>query len=118
MTTAKTPLQAVVSVICDCLADLSADEQSRALEAVCVTLGLRAPRSAQDLNPYQETISRPPLPLVEVQMMNDRPVVVNLAIDRPGQRATIIQPRQLPRPRDPAGPLQPQAVRGYVRALR
>lgn len=120
MSLTKTPLQAVVGVICDCLSDLPADEQSRALEAVRVTLGLLAPRSVQDRNPYRDTITREPLPRVEVQMMNDRPVVVNPAIDRPGQglvvagprRTTIIQPRQIPRP---PRPLQP---RGYVRALR
>lgn len=35
----KTPLQAVISVICDALCDLPVDDQKRAIEAVCITLG-------------------------------------------------------------------------------
>lgn len=105
----KTPLQAVVGVICDCLAELSADDQARALDAARVTLGLRAPRTVQDFNPYRDQVTREPLPLVEVQMINDRPVV--------GPRQTaIIQPRQLPAPSAP--PTTAQSQRGYVRPLR
>ena len=35
------PLQAVVGVICDSLADLQLDDQARAIEAVRITLGVR-----------------------------------------------------------------------------
>ena len=35
------PLQAVVGVICDALADLQLDDQARAIEAVRITLGVR-----------------------------------------------------------------------------
>ena len=48
MSTDKTPLHAVVSVICDCLSDLKADDQVRALEATCVMLGLRSPVAPRD----------------------------------------------------------------------
>lgn len=102
---AKTPLQAIVSVICDCLHDLPPDDQARALEAAKVTLGLQTPRATQDMNPYQEVTSRPPLPRIEVEMRGDRPVVTNQAT------------RQLPAPRDPSTD-QPQAARGYVHKIR
>lgn len=41
----KTPLQAVVSVVCDALCELPFEDQRRALEAVAVTLGIQ-PRPA------------------------------------------------------------------------
>ena len=98
----KTPLQAVVGVICDCLCDLSPEDQRRALEVVRVTLGLCAAVPTQDHNPFQKT--RVPLPTVEVQMVSDRPVVVNPPIDpeAPRQRfvvagplrVTVLPPRQ------------------------
>jgi hypothetical protein len=43
----KTPLQAVVRVICDCLHNLSTDDKARALEAARIALGLRAPVEEQ-----------------------------------------------------------------------
>ena len=124
-TDTRTPLQAVVSVICDCLADLPASDQARALEAARVTLGLRPPRASHDLNPYQEISLRPALPLVEVQMMNNHPVVQNPAADLPGQRLVVAGPqrtavlrqRQLPVPAVQAGTAQ-AAPRGYVRPVR
>lgn len=105
----KTPLQAVVSVICDALCELPSSDQVRAIEAVRVTLGLREPAPpAPDRNPYRG--EREPLPRVEVQMMGDRAVVVNqgpqtdtpdrrqnLVVAGP-QRTSIIRPRQLPAP--------------------
>lgn len=128
MSTDKTPLHAVVSVICDCLVSLASDDQARALEAARVSLGLRAPRVSDDRNPYRDAIVREPLPRVEVQMMGDRPVVVNqtnqpnqptggraLIVSGP-QRTTVLQRRQLPAPSAPATP--GSESRGYVRALR
>lgn len=124
----KTPLQAIVLVICDCLHDLSPEDQARALEAARVTLGLRvsqAPQAPQDMNPYQEVTSRPPLPRIEVQMMGDRPVVMNPTTEQPGQRLvvsgprriTVIEPRQFPAASD-LGTDSPQAARGYVNKIR
>jgi hypothetical protein len=37
----KTPLQAVVSVLCDALCELPLEDQQRALEAVAITLGIQ-----------------------------------------------------------------------------
>lgn len=58
-------------------------------------------------------------------MIGDRPVVVNQTTEQPGQRlvvagprrTAVIEPRQLPAPRD-LGPDQPQAARGYVHKIR
>jgi hypothetical protein len=129
----KTPLQAVVCVICDCLADLSADEQLRALEAARLTLGLRATSQST----MGRTLPRSPLAPVRVEMVNDRPVVVDqptedqapqrgrsLVVVRPGttvsrqvrevRDAGTSQPlRQLPSPAD-----RTVASRGFVRSLR
>lgn len=125
----KTPLQAIVSVICDCLHDLPPNDQARALEAARVTLGLHAPRATQDMNPYQEAVSRPPLPRIEVQMIGDRPVVMNQTTEQAGQGLVVvdqrrpaliippIEPRQPPAPREPGtGPSE--AARGYVHKVR
>lgn len=125
-TNTKTPLHSVVSVMCDLLAELSPEEQTRALEAARVSLGLRTPRAVPDMNPYPDGAQRPALPLVEIQMMGDRPVVVNepaaqtanrLVIAGP-RRTAVMQPRQLPAPREPRGPAQDSAARGYVRTIR
>lgn len=114
-TDTKTPLQAVVGVICDVLCELPPDDQARAVEAVCLTLGLRAPR----------------LPPVQVEMMNGRPIVTSPPIERSdralvagvGRQRPFTQLRntaarssvqRLPAARDPVE--QPQAARGYVRA--
>jgi hypothetical protein len=88
----KTPLQAVVSVICDCLCELPPEDQVRTLEAVRVTLGLRAAAPTQDHNPFQK--ARAPLPTVEVQMVSDHPVVVNPPTDpeTPRQRFVVAGP--------------------------
>lgn len=51
MSAAKTPLQAVVGVLCDALCELPLDDQVRALEAVRVTLDLRASIQARDPAP-------------------------------------------------------------------
>jgi len=123
----KTPLHSVVSVICDLVAELTPEDQLRSLEAARVSLGLRAPRVASDLNPYQETVLRVPLPLVEVEMMGGTPRVVNPqaapgGTARPnrllvtGTQRAITPLRQLSAPADPVA--QIQAVRGYVRPLR
>jgi hypothetical protein len=133
----KTPLQAVVAVICDCLCDLPPEDQARALEAARVTLGLRSPgqaarqagvsptlpsqRPAQD---WEAQAPRLPLPMVRVEMMNDRPVV----IDRPAGQSNrvrslvVVNPRQLqplrqlPSPRRDAVAQVPAS--GYVRSIR
>ncbi len=128
----KTPLQAVVSVICDCLCELPPEEQARALEAARVTLGLRAPPpTPQDRNPFQETrMSRPPT--VEVQMEGNRAVVVNPSTDtEPAapapsrqvvagpRRVTLLQPRQtLPQQRQLQELSDSAPARGYVRSRR
>lgn len=116
----KTPLQAVVSVICDCLCELPPEDQTRALEAVRVTLGLRA---LTNTSTSKETrLQRPPT--VEVQMVGDRPVVVNPPTDTtPTEapravvagplRVTILRPRQ-----HPHGGGQGTRSPGYVRATR
>lgn len=78
-TNTKTPLQAVVSVICDCLCELPPEDQTRALEAVRVTLGLRVAAATQDHN------------LVEVPMVSDRPLVETPPTD---PRVTVLPPRQ------------------------
>ena len=129
MTTSKTPLQAVVSVICDCLADLSADEQARALEAASVTLGLLPAKQLARDAAYQDTPATR-LPIVQVEMMGDRPMVVSPPPARPG-RGMVVVGRQRPftQLRDAAAraPVQQlsaprveqlQAVRGYIRSLR
>jgi len=54
----KTPLQALVSVICDCLCELPPEDQTRALEAVRVTLGLRASPGARNLYLHELDASR------------------------------------------------------------
>lgn len=106
-TETKTPLQAVVGVICDMLCELPPDDQARAVEAVCLTLGLRTPR----------------LPVVQVEMRSDRPVVTSPPIDRPDRAlvAGVAQQRYARRFTQQQLPDPDQAVsaqRGYVRSLR
>ncbi len=132
-TNTKTPLQGVVGVICDCLVDLTPDDQLRALEAARVTLGLRATTQSTT----GRTPPRPVLPVVRVEMVNDRPLVVDQPQDltqpqpdrglvialpgttpprrvREGRDASARQPaRQLPGPAARSTP-----ARGYVRSLR
>jgi hypothetical protein len=50
VTNEKTPLQAVVSVLCDTLCQLPLDDRSRALEAVHVTLGIPSEEESNVLN--------------------------------------------------------------------
>ena len=50
----KTPLHSVVSVICDLVAELTPDDQLRALEGARVSLGLRASRATSDLREPRE----------------------------------------------------------------
>lgn len=58
-------------------------------------------------------------------MIGDRAVVVNQTTEQPGQRlvvagprrTVVIEPRQLPAPRDLSTD-QPQAARGYVHKIR
>lgn len=128
MASAKTPLQDVVSTICDALADLPPDDQARALEAVRLTLGLDAasqearpsqalvpvveptpaPLSVQPSAPpslwepslFEEPPAAPPrLPTVVVQMMGDRPMVMGQQVGR--RTLVVVGPQrrgQLPRP--------------------
>jgi hypothetical protein len=122
----KTPLQAVVSVICDCLCELPPEDQARTLEAVRVTLGLRASTSTRDRNPFQE--ARRALPTVEVQMESGQPVVINPPTDTalteaPRQNFVVAGPRRVTVLRSrqhPHGVVQGVEVRnaGYVRARR
>lgn len=122
-TSTKTPLHSVVAVICDSLVELPAEDQLRALEAARVSLGLRAPRSAPDRNPYRDVIDREPLPVVEVQMLNDRPVVLagnvmlagNAREFMPGSRRL----QQLPAPATlPTRVVSSPSSGGYVRPRR
>ena len=98
MSADKTPLQAVVSVICDALCDLPRADQSRALEAVAITLGLRQaakqlPSSGVDLSDEDDDTYRfgsaPPVrpPMVQVTMMSGLPVR-----GRPGQAFVSVMP--------------------------
>ena len=100
----KTPLQAVVGVICDMLCELPPDDQARAVEAVCLTLGLRAPR----------------LPPVQVEMRSGHAIVTSPPVERP-DRALVAggtpQRRFAPRP-DEVTRISTNAPRGYVRSLR
>lgn len=112
----ETPLQAVVSVICDVLCELPIDDQARALEAVRVTLGLRPvtaiARGRNALNQVRDVLE-PALPIVRVQMMGDRPVVENDQMNRPGGPLVALGRQRQSRPRDQSG-----QARGYIRALR
>lgn len=57
----KIPLQAVIGVICDCLSDLSADDQRRALEGVGVALGLGSlGQKPPDPTPALSVVGEPP----------------------------------------------------------
>lgn len=99
MSADKTPLQAVVCVICDALCELPRADQSRALEAVAITLGLRQsvkqlPSSGAllDLSEDDDTYqfeSTPPVrpPMVQVTMMSGLPVR-----GRPGQAFVSVMP--------------------------
>jgi hypothetical protein len=89
-----TALQSVVLVICDVLQGLSTADQARALEAVRVTLGIPQPDIPfRNVGPTAPRPQLPPalttngLPMVQVRMTNDRPVVVNpAAAPSPGKR--------------------------------
>lgn len=88
----KTPLQAVVCVICDSLCQLPVADQVRALEAVRVTMGFEkkpvvASPQPEQTPTWEEPPTRPArdwseaparaLPMVQVQMVNGAPVVQN-----------------------------------------
>ncbi len=123
MSASKTPLQVAVMVICDCLCQLSPEDQPRALEAVRVTLGLSpfkdsAPpqgyrgsrpqppveEDPEPRQPWEDPPARGPLPTVVVQMVNGRPVIANQQVGRSGPGLGLIrvgpedrsQLRQLP----------------------
>lgn len=103
-TETKTPLQAVVSVICDVLCELPPDDQARAVEAVCLTLGLRPPR----------------LPAVQVEMMSGRPIVTSPSVERPDRALVAVggggQLSRRFRAREISNPAN--VTHGYVRPLR
>ena len=129
---AKTPLQDVVSTICDALADLPPDDQVRALEAVRLTLGLDSPQEAPgralaapvvetarspalpEPSPTQPTLweaslfeppaERRPLPTVVVQMMGDRPMVMGQQVGRPGRTLVVVGPQRDQRLRQLSAP--------------
>lgn len=110
----KTPLQVVVTAICDAVADLPSADQERALEASRVALGLdRVPRRMQLASMEQ----RPQLPMIQVQMMGGQPRVVS-ATDPPGSSSLVVVSRA--RRTQPAlsgvAPIAPP--RGYVRDVR
>ncbi len=117
-TSSKTPLHAVVSVICDCLSDLTADDQARALEAARVTLGLKAPVARDPDRSFQE-VSRAALPTVQVEMMGGAPMVVGTSMSRPDRTLLVLGSRQGPLRQLPA-PSQGNTAqaRGYVRPMR
>ena len=56
---APVPLQAVVGVICDALADLPLDDQARALDAARITLGVSTPRIESGVRFAPLTVSDP-----------------------------------------------------------
>lgn len=118
MSTTKTPLQAAVMVICDCICQLPPEDQPRALEAVRVTLGLSPfkepapPQGYQAQRAYEPPAEEPeprqpwedpparrqgPLPTVVVQMVNGRPVIANQQVGRlgPGPALVRIGPENL-----------------------
>lgn len=96
----KTPLQSIVSVICDALSDLTPVDQSRALDAVHVTLGLpdaAATRRGRDPVTYTPAIYDldqdpipPQPPIVQVQMMGGQPLVMNPALPDRGRRGLVV----------------------------
>jgi hypothetical protein len=135
MSTDKTPLHAVVSVICDCLSSLSADDQTRALEAARVSLGLQPvvppppPRRARAQpapvpTGYQEVPALPALPVVQVEMMSGAPMVLNQPLQRQGRATVLIGPQQSGRPLRQLTawqvPTLPESAQsgGYVRTAR
>jgi hypothetical protein len=109
----KTPLQAAVCVICDCLCQLPPEDQPRALEAVRVTLGLSPfkdpapPQGYRAPSPYEPPEADPPLqtwepepparrrqgplPTVVVQMVNGRPVIANQQVGRTGPGLGLVR---------------------------
>jgi hypothetical protein len=128
----KTPLQAAVMVICDCLCQLPPEDQPRALEAVRVTLGLSpfkdpAPQGYRASLPYEPPEADPatpptweqdrparrqgPLPTVVVQMVNGRPVIANQQVGRTGPGLGLVRvgldSAQAPRLRQLAPPRLP-----------
>lgn len=136
-------LQACVRMICGCLAELSPDDQARALEQASVALGLpvfvaqpdpgpglvRAllPEDPDPVPPYQELpVARAHLPMVQVEMRGDRPMVVSRSIARRPRPATVVMDAQgrLPllavRGADlPAGDSSEQSQpRGYICRIR
>ena len=130
----KTPLQAAVMVICDCLCQLPPEDQGRALEAVRVTLGLNKPSAARpEWGPVETEMvpRRQALPRVEVQMVNDRPMVMNGGPAAPGdagrRQLVIVGPQRVQQRRAMALPAPPadgpgeqpsQRRGGYVRPPR
>jgi hypothetical protein len=139
-------LQTVVRMICGCLAELSSDDQARALEQASVALGLRVfiaqpdpgplalvhgPPSPDPVSvpPYQEPsvfAPRAPLPMVQVEMRGDRPVVVNRSIARRPRPSMLVMDAQgrLPllaeRGSDPASSdaAEQGRPRGYICRIR
>jgi hypothetical protein len=79
---AKTPLQAVVSVICDVLCELPSDDQKRAIAAVCMTLGT-TPSShpiVKQLAEFFESLRPTQLDaLMQMLDMSQKVVIVELA---------------------------------------
>jgi hypothetical protein len=155
--TEQSLLQAAVRMICGCLADLSAADQARALEQACVALGLRVfvaqpdpgtfgtfglvpatPLLSDPVPPYQEPlpyeppafVARAPLPMVQIEMRGDRPMVVGnrsvarrpprpstLVMDTQG-RLPLLATRDLSASSDAAEPTEQARPRGYVCRIR
>lgn len=133
MSTTKTPLQAAVMIICDCVCQLPPEDQARALEAVRVTLGLKpfkdsAPSQGYRApSPYEPPEADPslqtwepeppaqrrqgPLPTVVVQMVNGRPVIANQQVGRTGPGLGLVRvgldSAQAPRLRQLPAPRMP-----------
>jgi hypothetical protein len=152
--TEQSLLQAAVRMICGCLADLPVADQARALEQACVALGLRVfvaqpdpgtfglvpatlatPLPPDSVPPYQEPpafVARAPLPMVQIEMRGDRPMVVgNRSVARrPPRPSTLVMDAQgrlpllaargpdLSASSDAAEPAEQARPRGYVCRIR
>lgn len=147
--TEQSLLQAAVRMICGCLADLPAADQARALEQACVALGLRVfvaqpdpgmfglvpmtPLPSDPVPSYQEPpafVARAPLPMVQIEMRGDRPMVVgNRSVARrPPRPSTLVMDARgrllvargpdLSGSSDAAEPTEQARPRGYVCRIR
>jgi len=111
----KTPLQHVISVICDAVCELPIADQARALESARIALGLNV-----KVVPIETTVTtrreeRGALPMVQVEMESGRPLVVN---GSNGGRASVVLtgPRRAALRALAAPTPPPIPASGYVRS--